>query len=87
MFTSHERKAGQDHKFKYLGKPPRNHNWIQITSRLKSGNACYHLVWNLLSSRLWSKNIKAKVHRTIILPVVLYRCETWPPTWAKCVSK
>jgi len=26
---------------------------------------------------LLSKNIKIKVYRTIILPVVLYGCETW----------
>ena len=30
-----------------------------------------------LSSRLLSKNIKIKIYRTIILPVVLYGCETW----------
>jgi hypothetical protein len=24
-----------------------------------------------------SKNIKTRVHKTIILPVVLYECETW----------
>ena len=46
----------------------------------KSGNACYHLVQNLLSSRLLSKNLKIKIHRTIILPVVLYGCETWSLT-------
>jgi hypothetical protein len=32
---------------------------------------------NLLSSRLLSKNLKFKIYRTIILPVVLYGCETW----------
>ena len=32
---------------------------------------------NLLSSRLLSKNFKIKIYRTIILPVVLYGCETW----------
>ena len=32
---------------------------------------------NLLSSRLVSKNLKIKIYRTIILPVVLYGCETW----------
>ena len=32
---------------------------------------------NLLSSRLLSKNLKIKIYRTIILPVVLYGCETW----------
>ena len=35
---------------------------------------------NLLSSRLLSKNLKIKVYRTIILPVVLYGCETWSLT-------
>ena len=33
-----------------------------------------------LSSRLLSKNIKIKIYRTIILPVVLYGCETWSLT-------
>ena len=32
---------------------------------------------DLLSSRLLSKNLKIKIYRTIILPVVLYGCETW----------
>ena len=35
---------------------------------------------NLLSSRLLSKNLKFKIYRTIILPVVLYGCETWSLT-------
>ena len=35
-----------------------------------AGNACYHSVQNLLSSRLLSKNLKIKIYRTIILPVV-----------------
>ena len=30
-----------------------------------------------LSSRLLSKNLKIKIYRNIILPVVLYGCETW----------
>ena len=35
---------------------------------------------NLLSSGLLSKNIKIKIYRAIILPVVLYGCETWSLT-------
>ena len=35
---------------------------------------------NLLSSRLLSKNLKIKIYRTIILPVVLYGYETWSLT-------
>jgi len=52
---------------------------VEIKSRLRSGNACYHSVQNLLSLRLLSKNLKIKIYiyRTIILPVVLYECETW----------
>jgi len=32
--------------------------------------------FKLLSSRLLSKNLNIKIYRTIILPVVLYGCET-----------
>ena len=35
---------------------------------------------NVLSSSLLSKNLKIKIYRTIILPVVLYGCETWSLT-------
>jgi len=49
----------------------------EIKSRLKLGNAFYYSVQNLLSSSLLSKIIKIKIYRTIILPVVLYGCETW----------
>jgi len=37
-------------------------------------------VQNLLSSRLLSKNLKIKIYRNIIVPVVLYGCETWSLT-------
>jgi hypothetical protein len=49
----------------------------QIKSRLNSGNAWYHSVQSLLSSLLLSRNIKAKIYRTMIQPIVLYGCETW----------
>jgi len=51
-----------------------------ILSRLRSGNACYHSVQNLLSSRLLSKNLKINIYRTIILPIILYGCESWSLT-------
>jgi hypothetical protein len=35
---------------------------------------------NLLSSRLLSKNLKIRIYKSIILPVVLYGCETWSVT-------
>jgi hypothetical protein len=33
-----------------------------------------------LSSRLLSRNVKIKIYKTTILPVVLYGCETWSLT-------
>ena len=62
-----------------MGTTLTNQNSIpeEIKSRLKSGNACYHSVQNLLSSRLLSKNVKIKIHRAIILLVVLHGCEAW----------
>ena len=68
--------------FEYLGTTLTNQNSIaeEIKTRLRSGNACYHLVQNLLSSRLLSKKLKIKTYRTIILPVVLYGCEAWSLT-------
>jgi hypothetical protein len=58
----------------------RNSIHEEIKSRLKSGNACYHSVQNLLSSRLLSKNTKIRVQRPVVLSVVLYGCETWSLT-------
>ena len=57
-------------EFKHLGTTLTNQNSIaeEIKNRLRSGNAYYHSVQNLLSSRLLSKNWK--IYRTIILPVI-----------------
>jgi hypothetical protein len=65
-------------QFKYLGTTVTNQNLIQeeIKTRLNSGNACYHSVQNLLSFRLLSKNVNVRIYKTVILPVVLYGCET-----------
>jgi len=70
-------------EFKYLGMTLTDQNSIQeeIKSRLKLGNACYHSVQNLLSSRSLSQKLKDQdIYRTIILPVILYGCETWSLT-------
>jgi hypothetical protein len=52
----------------------------EVKRRLNSGNACYHSIQNLLSSRLLSKNLQIRIYKTLILPVVLYGCETWSLT-------
>jgi hypothetical protein len=85
--VSHHQNVGQNHnslipyksfenvvKFKYLRKTVRNPNCIheEIKSTLNSGNACYHSVQSLLSSRLFSKNLKKKNTKKTS---VLYGCE------------
>ena len=74
---SRDHNAGQSHsmktdnnsferveEFKYLGTTLINQNSIleEIKSRLRSDNACYHSVQNVLSSRLLSKNLKIKIY-------------------------
>jgi hypothetical protein len=68
--------------FKYLGTTVTNQNFIheEIKVKLNSGNTCYHSIQYLLSSRLLTKNVKIRICKAIILPVVLYGCETWSLT-------
>jgi hypothetical protein len=95
MIMSHHPNSGQNQniktanesfenvaKFKYLGTTLTNQSDIrdEIKSKLSSGNACYYSVQNLLSSCLISKNLMIKIYKTVILPVVLYGCETWSLT-------
>jgi hypothetical protein len=95
VLMSHGQKIGQKHsletanrsfedvaKFKYLGTTLTDQNCMyeEIKSRLNSGNACYHSVQSLLSYRLLSRNVKVKIYKIIVLPVVLYGCESWSLT-------
>jgi ribosomal protein S2 len=72
------KKAGQKHdikitnksfegvaKYRYLGTTLTDQNCMQeeIKSRLNSGNACYHSVQSLLSSRLLPRNVKVKIYK------------------------
>jgi hypothetical protein len=92
MFMSRSQKTGQKYsikianrsfedvaKFRYFGKTLTDQNCMheEIKSGLNSGNASYHSVQSLLSSRLLSRNLKVKICKTIILPIILYECETW----------
>jgi hypothetical protein len=95
MLTSRCQKAGQRQsinianrsfkhvaKLKYLGTTLTDQNCTQeeIKCRLNTVNASCHSVQSLLSSRLLYRNVKVKIYKTIILPVVLYGCETWSLT-------
>jgi hypothetical protein len=50
-------------QFKYLAATIINQNSVpeEVKSRVKSGNACYHSVQNILSSSLLSRNIKVTI--------------------------
>ena len=65
---------GKVKTFKYLGSLLTNQNYIQeeIKCRLKAGNSCYYSVQTHLSPRLLSKNLKIKIYKTVILPVMLF---------------
>jgi hypothetical protein len=61
-------------KFECLGTTLTDQNCTheEIKSRLNSGNACYHSVHCLLSSRLLSRNVKVKIYKIIILPIFVW---------------
>jgi hypothetical protein len=95
MLLSRHQNAGQNHdikignscfenvaQFRYLRTTITNRNLIEeeIKRRLNSGNACYRSVQDFSSSRLPSKNVRIRIYKIIILPVVLYACETWSLT-------
>jgi len=62
-------------QFTCLGTTQTNQN--SIFEEIKSGNVCYHLLHNLLSSSMRSKNMKIKIYIIVNFPVVLYGRETW----------
>jgi len=81
MVMSGEQNAVQNHnrqldnksfermeRFKYLATSltSKNSSQEKIKSILKSGNACYHSVQNLLFSNSLSENINIKIYRNII---------------------
>ena len=72
-------------KFKYLRVTVTNMNDIhkEIKRRINMGNECYYSREKILSFHLLSKKLKVNVYKTIILPVVLYGCETWSLTLRK----
>jgi hypothetical protein len=60
--------------------PDQNLIQEEIKRILNCGNACYHSVPNLFSSRLLSENLKIRIYKAVLLLVVLYEYETWSLT-------
>jgi hypothetical protein len=63
---------------KYLETILTDQNCIneEIESKLNTGNVCYYSVQSLLTSCQVFRDVKFKLHKTTILPVVLYGCGT-----------
>ena len=66
-------------EFKYLGVTVTNTVDIreEIKRRINMRNACYYSFVKMLSSRVLYKKLKVNTYKTILLPDVLYGCETW----------
>jgi len=58
----------------------------EIKSQLKSGNACYHSVQNLLSSSMLFRNLKIKIYRTLILPLICIGVKLGRSYWGRKVD-
>jgi hypothetical protein len=92
MLSSRKSSSGQDRNiiingatykkcssFKYLGSLITEDNNMkeEIRSRIAGGNRCYLALQRIFKARSLSKNLKLKVYRTIVRPVVMYGSETW----------
>jgi len=69
-------------EFSYLGSQMNQTNSIssEIQARILSGNRCYYAHGKLMESRALNRSSKFKIHKSLIRPVVPYRCEAWTLT-------
>jgi hypothetical protein len=60
---------------------------IEITQMFELSKIAHiYSVQSLLSSRPMSKDVNIRIYKTMILPVVLYGCETWYQALMKCIG-
>jgi hypothetical protein len=92
MFSSRTRELREGHSiqmnesnyekcksFKYLGKLVTTDNKTNkaIKARIAAGNRSYFALLRVFKSRSLSRNLKIKVYRSVVKPVVTYSSETW----------
>ena len=93
MAMSREQTAGLSHtmkvdnssierveEFKYLGKTLKNKNSIHEEIKIEVRECLLQLGAEPFFFQFAIQKFKIKLYRTIILPVVLYGCETWSLT-------
>jgi hypothetical protein len=79
VLLSYRQNAGQNHDMKIANKYFENvaqFKYLGITN--KSKFVSDRIMVMLLYSHILTKNVKITIYKTIILPVVLYGCQTWP---------
>jgi hypothetical protein len=67
-------KAGQKHNIKIVNRSSEDVAQFKYLGTTLTDQNC---MYEEIKSRLNSRNVKVEIHKTIILPVVLYGCETW----------
>lgn len=57
----------------------KNNNYHkEIKLRISAGNRCYFALRKTFKSKLLSKKSKMWLYKVLVIPVILYPCETWP---------
>jgi hypothetical protein len=82
---SHDQNAEQNHKVTVVNifrKLCQSSPTVFVSNKSVRGE-CLLSLNNLLSLCLLPKNIKIIVYKTVIVPVILYMCETWSLTLRK----
>lgn len=77
--VTENRKFKRVREFKYLGTVFNEGGSCEaeINARIQAGNRCYHSLGQLLKARNLSRQVKIRLYKTLIQPVVMYGCETW----------
>ena len=65
--------------FKYLGSrlTEENDTLSEIRERISHGNRCLYSLMKTIRSRTLSRNIRERIYRSVIRPVVMYGSESW----------
>lgn len=65
--------------FKYLGSQINSNNDIgeEVMARIASGNRCYYGLRKFFQSKTLNRELKCKVYKQLVRPIVMYGSETW----------
>ena len=67
------------HEFKYQGTIITDENDInkEIRSRILQANRCYYALKNQFKSHILNLDVKFKIYKTILRPILIYGSECW----------